>query len=105
MAAMEVPSTAKIISPIDISLDVREDSGDSEFLIVLILSILYLLWMGSRLMLLVGMEILHKRFVLLFSHGGLPFFDRRSCCILVVHVCATTHQSKWVFGVVFRWSS
>ena len=28
MAAMEVPSSAKIIFPIDISLDVREDSGD-----------------------------------------------------------------------------
>ncbi len=31
LAAMEVPSSAKINTPIDISLDVREDSGDSEY--------------------------------------------------------------------------
>ena len=33
--------------------------------ILLILMILSFLWMGSQLMLLVGMGILHKRFVLL----------------------------------------
>ncbi len=30
MAAMEVPSSAKIDTPIDISFDVRDDSGDSD---------------------------------------------------------------------------
>ncbi len=30
MAAIEVPSSAKIDTPIDISFDVRDDSGDSD---------------------------------------------------------------------------
>ena len=30
LAAMEMPSSAKIDTPIDMSLDVREDSGDSD---------------------------------------------------------------------------
>ena len=41
----------------------------------------------------VGMEILHEVRSLCL-HGGPLLFDRRSCCILVVHVCATAHLTK-----------
>jgi hypothetical protein len=33
-----------------------------------------------------------------FARRSIPF-DRRSCCILVVHICAPAHLTKWVFGV------
>ena len=69
LAAMDAPSSSKIDIPIDLTLDVRDDSGDSDSKGLMIL---FLLWMGSQLMFLVGMEILHKGSFSLSSRRPTP---------------------------------
>ena len=96
LAAMDLPSSSKIAIPIDLTLDVRDDSGDSDYTnfddsipSMDGIPTYDFCWHGDT--------SLNVRSPCL--HGGPLFFDRRSCCILVVHVCATTHLTKWVFGI------
>jgi hypothetical protein len=45
----------------------------------------------------VGLNNFPRGFVLHFARRPIPY-NRRSCFILVVHICATAHLSNWVFG-------
>ena len=96
LAAMDLPSSSKIDILIDLTLDVREDSGESDPTnfddsIPPMEGIpSYAFFLAWRYFI----KVLSPCF-----HGGPHPFDRRSCCFLEVHVFATAHLTKLVFGV------